>query len=586
MERKNGRRDNIINIAMTAVLLLYPLRHIFHGVDLMDTGYNYANFTYIENMDSMWYYSTYLANIVGNLFTRLPLGDTLVGLNLYTGLMVSMLALMGFYFSVRVIKIPKWIAFAGAFLAVCLSWCPTALLYNYLTYMFLSLAVILLYYALAEEGKYTNVYFVLAGICLGLNIFVRFSNLAQAAMIVAVWAMAIIRKEKFGKVVSQTLICLAGYLLGIASGLGIVALKDNVGEYVNGIIRLLSMPSEASDYTLYSMIYGQVHFYLLNLRWVACLALLVIVGVLIYKVIPEKGQKVAAIVYLCGIVVVFALFYVAGMYSFDYHNLYSVFQWACFILVATLIAGVIVIFGKNFSDKEKLLCGMNMLVILLIPLGSNNHLFSALNIIYMVAPVTLWLLWRFVRWLPEQISVGKSSFCCMPVKILFAAVFVVLGWQSILFSINYVFTEATGGMKRTDFVESNEVLKWVKTDEEKADCVSEISRFVSENHLKGKEVLLYGDIPSLSFYLEMPFVLTPWPDLRSYNLTVMEEAMDELQGEIAEKGRACPVIILSQKVDLTEPENGKIELIREMIEKYEYEITFENERFVLFLTDK
>ncbi len=586
MERKNGRRDNIINIAMTAVLLLYPLRHIFHGVDLMDTGYNYANFTYIENMDSMWYYSTYLANIVGNLFTKLPLGDTLVGLNLYTGLMVSLLALMGFYFSVRVVKIPKWIAFAGAFLAVCLSWCPTALLYNYLTYIFLSLAVILLYYALAEEGKNTKCYFILAGICLGVNIFVRFSNLAQAAMIVAVWAMAIIRKEKLGKVVSKTLICLTGYLLGIVVGLGIVALRDNVGEYVNGIIRLLSMPSEASDYTLYSMIYGQVHFYLLNLRWVACLAVLIIVGMLIYKVIPEKWQKVAAIVYLCGIVAVFTLFYVAGMYSFDYHNLYSVFQWACFILVATLIAGVIVIFGKNFSDKEKLLCGMNMLVILLIPLGSNNHLFSALNIIYMVAPVTLWLLWRFARWLPEQISVGKFTLCYMPVKILFGAVFVFLGWQSILFSMNYVFTEATGGKERTVALENNEVLEWVKTDEEKANCVSEISRFVSENHLKGKEVLLYGDIPSLSFYLEMPFVLTPWPDLRSYNLTVMGEAMEALRGEIEEKDRACPVIILSQKVELTEPENGKVGLIREMIERYEYEIAFENERFVLLLTDK
>ncbi len=585
MDKHFEKKDKLINIVMLAVLFFYPLRHIFHGVDLWDTGYNYANFTYIENMDSMWYFSTYLANIVGNVLTKLPLGDTYVGLNLYTGLTVSVLAVLGYLFSVKVVGIPKGIAFVGEFIAVCLSWCPTALLYNYLTYLLFSVAVVFLYLALVEEGKYTRLYFILAGICLGLNIFVRFSNLAQAAMILAVWAMAIIRREKLGKVVSQTLTCLGGYLVGVGVGFIMVSVTDNGLDYINGIVRLMSMPSEASDYTVYSMIYSQVHYYLINLRWVACLMGLVVLGMLIYKVIPQVYKRLSLILYVGCIAVLITLFYKLGMFSFDYHNLYSVFQWAGFLLVGTHLIGIVVILGKNFSLKEKLLCGLNMLVILLTPLGSNNHLFSAMNNVYLAAPISVWFLWRLVKWLPEAVFVKKFSFSCMPVKALICAVVGFLLYQSFWMSHNYVFIETTGGKERTTFVQDSDVLRWVKTDEEKAAQLSEISRFAVENGLKGKEVLLYGDVPAISFYLEMPFVLSPWPDLASYNLAVMTEEMAELQGDIDEKGRACPVIILSKDVELYGAEEPKVQLIEEMVEKYQYKVTFENERFILFMTD-
>ncbi|MBQ8822333.1 MAG: hypothetical protein IJZ82_06795 [Lachnospiraceae bacterium] len=571
---------------MLAILLLYPLRHIFHGVDLADTGYNYANFTYVDNMDSMWYYSTYLANIVGNFFSKLPLGDTYVGLNLYTGLTVSLLGCLGFWFSTKILKISKGIAFVGAFLAVCLSWCPTALLYNYLTYILLIGAVVLLYLALEKEGKYTRLYFILAGVCLGLNIFVRFSNLAQAAMILAVWAMAIIRREKFGKVVSQTLVCLAGYLLGIGIGFVVVCLRDNGLDYIHGVVRLLNMPSEASDYTLYSMVYGQVHHYLINIRWFGIVLLFLLAGMILYGLLRGKFEKFASLFFVAELMLMVMLLGKWKMYSNDYSNLHSVFQWASFLLLLTHITGLVVIFGRNFSEKEKLICGLNMLVILLTPLGSNNHLFSAMNIIYIAAPVTIWMLWRFVKWLPKYIIARKLVIPCRPVKFMVIYVLFILMCRSFMLSNTYVFAESTGGNGHTTEIENSDVLERVKTDKDKALSLEELSGFVLEENLKGREVLLYGDVPALSFYLEMPFVLSPWPDLSSYNLTVMTEAMKELWNDMEEKERECPVIILASDVDYAGDDNPKVALIREMIERYKYEIAFENDRFVLFMADK
>ena len=50
----------ILENLFVVILVFYPLRHITWGLDLWDTGYNYANFQYMgtKHMDSMWLFST------------------------------------------------------------------------------------------------------------------------------------------------------------------------------------------------------------------------------------------------------------------------------------------------------------------------------------------------------------------------------------------------------------------------------------------------------------------------------------------------------------------------------------------------
>ena len=130
-----------------SILFFYPLRHILVGIDYWDTGYNYANFEYmgLEHMDSMWLFSTYLANGIGHLLMKLPLACSLRGMNFYTGLFVSGLAIMGYCFCTVRLRMAKVIVFLGEMLAVSLCWCPTALLYNYVTYLLLFAAILLLF---------------------------------------------------------------------------------------------------------------------------------------------------------------------------------------------------------------------------------------------------------------------------------------------------------------------------------------------------------------------------------------------------------------------------------------------------------
>lgn len=54
---------------------------------------------------------------------------SLVGMNFYTGLFASLLALLGYWFCTRRLKLQTGIVFLGELIALSLCWCPTALLY-------------------------------------------------------------------------------------------------------------------------------------------------------------------------------------------------------------------------------------------------------------------------------------------------------------------------------------------------------------------------------------------------------------------------------------------------------------------------
>lgn len=593
----------VSDLLFPLILLLYPMRHITMGVEWWDTAYNYGNFVYIENMDPMWLFSTYFANILGNLFTRFPFGNYMLGMNVYTGLFISILAVLAYYFFTKQIKLPSVFAFIGEFIAINLCWCPTAVLYNYLTFFLLAIAVVCLYYALMYNQ---NKFFVIAGLFLGFNVFVRFPNLAQMALILAVWAMGIIDKKNWKQIFIQTGYCFLGYMIAIGSSLFFFHLQYGMDEYVASLQRLFTMSSEASEYTIYSMILSQIHNYQQNLIWLSYLAFFTVLGIIGFCVLPKRFILLKKIGYVMCVFCGFYKLMMLDMFNVTYNTQMSMFQWAVILLTATIIGNIIIIFRSASTRQEKLMAGLSILVILITPLGSNTHLYASINNLFFIVPFTVWNCYRALKQLPKVWNYRKMEVYTFPIKAMCYSIFFMILVQSTGFGICYVFSEASGGKNLNTKIENNDILRGMVTSPDREQVLSSVSKYVVDAGLKGREVLLYGYIPSMSYYLEMPFLFTPWPDLASYNYDVMKSDMEQLEQDITSGISDFPVLLLEKKtgsylaygqegldnMTLTENEietivnDKKLELICNFAEKYEYELSFENSKFILLQSRK
>ncbi|MBR1853054.1 MAG: hypothetical protein IJ794_07920 [Lachnospiraceae bacterium] len=623
---------------LLVVLFWYPLRFIHGGIDFWDTGYNYANFLYMgtEHMDSMWLFSTYLANVVGHGLTRLPGAGTLVGMNLYTGLFASALGLLGYWFATRKLGIAWWIAYLGEFAALSLCWCPTALLYNYLTYLLFTGCVILLYIGLTKEKK--GCLFA-AGICLGANVLVRFSNLPEAALIVAVWAYAFLegrerknlwtagkladtqegreRRElwEVGKLanasessawrkgVQYTLWCLGGYLAALIVLFGWIQIRYGMDAYVEGIGRLFAMTDKATDYKAGSMVWQLIFTYVDNLYWVLRIGVIVFVGMIgfafagflddLEQGLWEKVQGEVRLIW-CGVCAgMVCWLYQRGFCAVTYDNYGAILRPGISFLTLTLGICVIRILWKGVPKEEKLISGLVFLLVLLTSIGSNNGVYPSLNHLFIPAPYTIWQCMRFV-----QQAKRRALWAVKPAVIALLLLFLA---QSAGFGFTFVFAEATGAKEMTTVIGNNEVLSGIRMSPERAQWLSEISAYVESKGMKGREVILFGNIPAMSYYLQMPSAFNPWSDLDSYNEKVMAEALGQT-AEAVMAGQERPVVLLEANyarymqggaealeaagvhetvIWKIQENDGKMQLLKAYLEELQYGVTFENEKFVM-----
>lgn len=639
-----------LEVGMVLFLALYPLRHIHIGLDLWDTGYNYANFEFMgrESMDPMWYFSTYLSTALGHLMTILPFGKTLLAMNFYTSLVVSLLAVSAYLFCTRIVKIPRIITFLGEYIAISLCWCPTALLYNYLTYLLMLLAVMCLYVGLIRDRK---TYLFIAGIMLGLNVFVRFSNLPECAFIVGVWAFGhlevaeklkkdpgVIKKRErklgFKKTMLRTLVCILGYGFAVAGMLIFFGIKYGFREYVNAITRLFAMTADASDYKATSMLTAIAGWYIESFYWLSRLFIFAIGGIILCIAakfldnqlgLKENGKygpfgrnfNMLQIAYVLSCV--FAAGSIAWLYKkkfcFGYYGEYgSVMMPGAVMTLITVVITLILVFRRQSTLEDRLMAGLAFLIVLITPMGSNNGIFPVVNNLFLVSPVIINYIWKLVKvkeW--EGISkynfnnpikdkngmkksvyqIVKSYLSLFPIKaglLAFCLLFLV---QTTTFGMEFTFTEAKNAKDTFYTVESNPTLHGIRMSFEKAYDMYGLTEYANAHGLKGKELITYGYIPAVSFYLQMPSAFNPWVDLASYNIAVMEEEINKItadfeSGVIAE----LPVIIIDSKYmdcateELAEANGIKLDddkwkLIMELIVEGRYSIKYHNSSFAV-----
>ncbi len=547
-----------IKLLMMAFIGIYALRNCFKGIDLMDAGYSLGNYKFFETMNPTWKLATYLSNATGWLLMKLPGGSYWAGMNFYTALIVAIVAIAVFSWLCRQYEKKEWLLFIGTIMALSLSWAPTTILYHYLGYLMMTLAVMLLYAGIKKnEAKY----FWISGIILGLAVFARMPNITYVALIFPVmYGVYLNNKEKL---LIRTLQCVGGFGVAAIPMYAYICIKYGFDAYPSMINSLFSMTDTATDYKPTSMITDMFGVYIEYLPWLAIIIVITLVGVFLVKKIRPKNKMVFTGGFGAVLIVLYRILYGKGYFGTNYHEFFAVIKPFTTYITAVIILCIYLIFSKKASKENKILAAFLIVIIFVSPLGGNNNIYTVMNNAFLVLPVSLLLIEDFVK---EKKNVSITMSALIFVTLLFI--------QSFLFGTNYTFHD----LNKEDDVEIESSITGqtttysLVTTEERNEALSGLGAYLEENNLLESKVILYGNVPAISYIFDMePALFTTWPDLASNTIEKLEESLKNL--------KETPVIIMGKD---WEDGSNKAQAITQYMKANDYNCTYSNNEFFVY----
>lgn len=475
-------------------------------------------------------------------------------------------------------KIPPVLVIIGQFVALNVCWAPSAILYDYLTFLFMDIGLILMLVGLKEHR---NREVVICGVLLGANMFVRFSNLTELIFCVLIPVYYIIlgidckmRGEKWEKIwLKQMLKQIAAFLIGYAAGvvviLGYISIRYGFSEYVNGIGELMEMSKITPGYSPQFMINHLVTNlirYGLRLWHVAAAA---VIGALCGIAADRGDRKIhkkiciwiaGGIGVVLAIRVVYTYLTKCNYISTDPLSYDSVYAPMLMVGVMTIVIAVARVFSKSADMAEKFLGVIVVSAYLLSVVGSSTEFLLGMNNYFVLMPYLLWEICQFCK---AKFKAGSL----LPAKIIVSAFVGFCCFMTIGYGKFFVYEEAGTYIGRDYEVTNNDTLRGMHMVGYKATMFQELTAYLENDGLAGREVILYDMNPGFAFYLQLPPAFNTWPALGSYSCEKLEKALEEIKTR-----EVLPIMILTNSFDTDE--RSKSEVLRQYMQECEYEKTY------------
>ncbi|MFI3199922.1 MAG: hypothetical protein R3Y54_00165 [Eubacteriales bacterium] len=562
-------------------LVVYPFRHINQGVDLTDTGYSLYNYEMFQEVEASWWViATYLSNWIGDLLQQTPMGDTLLGMNVCSALLISSTALIAYFLLKE--QIPAHLVWLGELLAISLCWCPTVILYNYVTYFLVTLGIFFLYHGLTRGHNWC---YLVSGCCLGLNVFVRFPNLVESILILCVWYYGCLTRKTTKKIIQDTGWCVLGYILGIMLGVLPILLRFGMDDIVSTIQELSQLGSATggSDYSIVTMALIPFVIYLQNLKWVVYMAIPTCFGVVYFRFWKRKEQFlkycwIQKALYMIGVLVLFRWFYGQGLFNIQYQTYDSMLRLGIIFIMLSFTFLSWCLVSKKVTKEQKLGASMGLLLLIITPFGSNNNIYPILNNLFLIAPIMICMCYLLIRY-------STISFAVQGMLAGFIFLFFI---QSLLFGHFFVFRGSSEYLLRDTRITTIPRLQGMYTDEIRANSIEELYEFLKEQERLDAELVTLGNLPALHYYFGMSaYLTTAWIDLDSYSNIMFLQDMDMRRRN--EETDDFVLIVDISMVDMIEygqiEETSQAFKYREivaLIEEKEYQEQMKNELFAVY----
>jgi len=554
-------KKNVVRIVFLIGIMITPFFHINRGVDFSDVGYNLANYENFPSVNSTWMLSTFLSMLTGKLLTYLPLGHTMLGMNVYCATIIALLAAVTYMLISK--HFHPFIVGIAEIIALLLNWCPYVVLYHYLSYFTFGIGGLFLVEAIVENNK-KKMY--LAGALISLNTFICFPNVLDVLIVMLIafdmcyekrWIICNIRR--FG----------AAYITVFVVMLSVISAFFGVGAYWKMISGLFSMTEEANSYKPGGMISTIIEGYRWDLPYFFTLVVLVLVCSLLWHFFGKKWQRICIVtIDVLGTLFVARVMRYFGRIMFDYTDYMSVYGLSVVLILGCVLINLFILFDKKREISEKLYCLLSLTIIVITPIGSNSGVYTLLNALFVSLPVSIGLLFPFAE-IEEGNVLIKIPFCVFGILLLA---------QSFLFHASFIYRDGNSLGDTYVRIENNEVLNGMMTSPEKVKAIEEASEFVYRRELIGKRAVFFGHIPIASYIFGMPNAISHiWPSLDSYPISELKMELGNLE--------ELPLIVYAAGFgDLIKGEgimNDKSTVVSDFLIYNNYVEIFRNDSFVI-----
>jgi membrane protein len=541
-QKKNKWEQYILPIILVVLCFLDFNR----GIDMSDTGYSATNFLFFHDLLGQRVFSTFISLLVGHGMVLLPYGDTLAGLSFYCTFILVALAWLGYFWMKE--RVDYRVVFISEVMALFLCWTPRVVLYDYLTFLLFNVCVILLYSGLEKDSW---IRMILAGGVLGVNTFVRISNIAEVTLIVIVWIYGCFSykekginkfNEKLLWQIKYTLICMAGWFIGAGLCMGIF-MKAYHKDSVEAAIKQLTTISQGGSHSLSNIFTGP--FYQIKPIYIPLAAIIAILlcSVLYSYLIRNKNKwfhKFGYMIFGTLMLLLYIYMYKKQIYSFVSTSYMSIF----YVTMMVCIWGVGVSILNFFVQKEKeprILAIIYIILLYITPLGSDTYSMLDLNNMYLMLPLIIYetnYFWRYLKEISrKRIEDGDKIWHIS--KILTVTSFIFISFLWTRFGVDYLY----GASKPETIITEENPLKYMRTTSNKADSLNAIIEYYDES---GSGQLIEMCNSPIFYYLlkAKPVLSNCWPELGSYQYSNMLSELETISN-MGMKNHEYPEIIVS-----------------------------------------
>lgn len=595
--------NRIIKIILVCICLIIPFININKGLDITDTGYILNSYEFVFKNPETINFGIVFTSVFGNIllkllnFLRIP---SYLGFKLISCLFSLLICW------VVVINLKKYfnesILLIGIIISLLLARGHISILmYTNLSAFILVISNIMLIKGLIEEK---SIYIAISGALIGINIFVRISNLVQIILFFAIiyygW-----KKRNNKETVKNIIIFFSSISISIITSVIFIIVSFGTNEMVSMLRIYFSEAINSSD--AHSIVDSIKINLLQGLNGVFWIFILWIIGFLIdylYKNKKFTKKNIINIYIMIGILPI--LFTILKYINIDkiiginliYEVFYSVYQpFSICVAFYSMLTLYFCFIKKQVSIDENVILLVGFLSMIALPMGSNQGFAILYQGFYLQGVMLSVFISRILISKNKQIHILKKN----NINITFqkgVIIFIFIYFLCMLLARNISFSYRENS-KLDKFTINNNKLIGIYTTEGRAKNINDLLYNIEPYIDIENRIITYGSIPIFSYILDMPPFFegfNGWIEMGQLSIESMKNSFEK-----SEKEKKFPLIIISNDgtnnsqwpndntkkiMEEIKIQDNKYHLIQEYMNNNNYLLVYKNESFeVYYISD-